>query len=60
MFVVRALAVIVAAAIAASLIFWAFTGNPKYLRWATRLGKLALASLLLVLILLAAERLIVL
>lgn len=59
MLVVRFLAILIAVAIAANLLFWAFTGRPKYLQWAIRLGKFALLALLLMVVLLVGERLLV-
>lgn len=60
MLVVRLLAIATAAGIVASLLVWLFTSNVRYLNWAVRLGKFALLTVLLLLLLLVAERFIVL
>ncbi|MBK6638493.1 MAG: hypothetical protein IPH08_00540 [Rhodocyclaceae bacterium] len=57
--IVRFLAILLAVTIAANLLFWAFTGNEKYLQWAKRLGKFSLLALLLIVVLLMAERLLI-
>lgn len=59
MFLVRLLALLIAAAIAANLVFWLLTGRSQYLNWAIRLGKFALLATALVVLLLFGERLIV-
>lgn len=58
MLLVRLLALLVAAAIAANLVFWLLTGRQAYLNWAIRLGKFALLAVVLVLLLVFGERLI--
>lgn len=60
MFLLRLLGLLVALAIGAGIAAWLFTGDKRYLRLAARLGKAALAFVLLVLVLMAAERLIIL
>lgn len=60
MFLLRLVGLLVALAIGAGIAAWLFTGDKRYLRLAGRLGKAALAFVLLVLVLMAAERLIIL
>lgn len=60
MFLLRLIGLLVALAIGAGVAAWLFTGDKRYLMLAGRLGKAALAFVLLVLVLMAAERLIIL
>jgi len=60
MLIVRLLALLTVAAIGASVLIWAFTGNRRYLRIAWRLFQICLAASLIILGLVFFERLLVL
>ncbi len=60
MLIVRLLAILAVVLIAASLIVWLLTGNPRYLAFAKRAGQASLIAAAGLLFLLLAERLIVL
>lgn len=57
MFLLRMLAIVVAAVIGAAIVAWLVTGRRQYLAFAARVGKYALLFALLLFSLLAAERL---
>jgi hypothetical protein len=60
MFVLRIVAVLAVAAIGANILLWIATRQRRYLDWAWRIGKASIFFALAVLLLFAAERLIVL
>ncbi len=60
MLILRVIAILSAIAVIGSLLAWAMTRNPRYLRFAGRIAKSALFVALAILVLLAAERLLVL
>lgn len=59
MFVLRVAAVLALVAIGATILLWLYTREAKYLAWAWRIGKATLFFALAVLLLFAAERLII-
>lgn len=59
MFLLRVVAVLAVVAIGAAILLWLYTRDAKYLTWAWRIGKATLFFTLAVLLLFAAERLII-
>lgn len=59
MLLLRIVGLIAAIAIASGIVAWLFTGERKYLGFAARVAKIAVALALLLFVLLAAERLLV-
>ncbi len=53
----RLLLLLIAVAVATSVVAWLVTGKAAYKRWAIRLGKLGLAGVLVIFALLILERL---
>lgn len=59
MLLVRILGLATAVALGVSVLLWAFTGERRWLRYAWRIFRYAVFAILLVLLLLLAERLLV-
>lgn len=60
MLLLRFLAILAALGMGASVVTWVFTGERRYLGYAWNIGRATLAVALLIMVLLAAERIIVL